>query len=367
MFNDTYAGRRVLVTGHTGFKGSWLVAWLHSLGAEVAGYSVDIPTTPSNFEAMGLTENIRDYRGDIRDRAALGAVLDEFRPDVVFHLAAQALVRRSYDEPAYTFEVNTLGTLNVLENLRLRPWVQAAVLITSDKCYRNVEWVWGYRENDALGGDDPYSGSKGGAELIAYSYMRSYFSAANGGTAVATARAGNVIGGGDWAHDRIVPDCMRAWTRGDSVTIRHPEATRPWQHVLEPLSGYLTLGAALCQGNSVANGESYNFGPPSSVNETVETLIKRVALSWPSARWQADETARGTRHEARLLKLSCDKALSDLEWHAVMTFPETVEFTAVWYRQFAEAGSPGMFEYTQEQISKFCALARERGLAWSRS
>lgn len=364
MFNGTYQGKRVLVTGHTGFKGSWLVAWLLRLGADVAGYAVDIPTEPSNFKVLGLDRRVRDYRGDIRDRAALAAAIDEFRPDIVFHLAAQALVRLSYDRPAETFEVNTLGTLNVMEVLRERPWVQAAVIITSDKAYRNVEWVWGYRETDHLGGDDPYSGSKGAAELVAHSYMRSYFRDP-AGTVVATARAGNVIGGGDWALDRIVPDCVKAWSRGETVTLRHPEATRPWQHVLEPLSGYLTLGATLLRRERSVNGESYNFGPPSSVNESVETLINLMSESWPAARWTVDESARGARHEARLLKLSCDKALADLSWHAALGFAETVAFTATWYRRYYQEGPDGMFAFAESQIDQYCDLARARRIEWS--
>jgi CDP-glucose 4,6-dehydratase len=365
MFGGVFAGRRVLVTGHTGFKGSWLTSWLLRLGAKVAGYSIDVPTQPSNFEVLGLGKRITDYRGDIRDRMRFAGALDEFRPEVVFHLAAQALVRLSYEEPARTFEVNAFGTLNVLECLRERPWVRAAVMITSDKCYRNVEWVWGYRETDVLGGDDPYSGSKGAAELISYSYMRSYFREASRATVVATARAGNVIGGGDWASDRIVPDCVRAWSRGSTVTIRHPEATRPWQHVLEPLSGYLTLATGLLARRKALCGESYNFGPPSSVNESVETLIRMIGASWPAARWRADESARGARHEARLLKLSCDKALADLSWRATLTFPESVGFTAAWYRRFVDHGADGMYEFAEGQVDAFCALALERGIPWS--
>jgi CDP-glucose 4,6-dehydratase len=364
MFSGAYKGKKVLVTGHTGFKGSWLTAWLLRLGAEVAGYSIDVPTEPSNFLVLGLDKRIRDCRGDIRDRAAFARAVDEFRPDVVLHLAAQALVRLSYDRPAETFEVNALGTLNVLEVLRERPWVSAAVIITSDKAYRNVEWVWGYRESDHLGGDDPYSGSKGAAELVAYSYMRSYFRDSRS-TAVATARAGNVIGGGDWALDRIIPDCVKAWSRGETVTLRHPEATRPWQHVLEPLSGYLALGARLLQRQPNVLGESYNFGPPSSVNESVETLIKVMSSAWPAAQWKVDESGRGARHEARLLKLSCDKALADLSWHAVLAFPETVTFTAAWYRNYYEHGAKGMFAFAESQIDRYCELARERRIAWS--
>ena len=365
MYHNVFSGRRVLVTGHTGFKGSWLTTWLLKLGAEVAGFSIDIPTTPSNFEILGLSSRIRDYRGDIRDRERFATVVDEVRPDIVLHLAAQALVRQSYEEPALTFEVNALGTLNVLEVLRTRPWIGAAIMVTSDKCYRNVEWVWGYRESDVLGGEDPYSGSKGAAELIAYAYISSFFRQSAAATAVATARAGNVIGGGDWAADRIVPDCVRAWSSGDTAVLRHPGATRPWQHVLEPLSGYLLLASRLWARDQRSTGESYNFGPALSVNESVETLIREIGQSWPAAKWRVDEASRSTRPEARLLKLSCDKALADLSWRTILTFPETVEFTAQWYRRHADGGAEAMFNFTLQQLDQYCGLAAQRGLEWA--
>src|SRR5437867_3482224 len=257
MFSNVYAGRRVLVTGHTGFKGSWLCTWLLELGADIAGYSLDIPTNPSNFEILALSQRLRHYQGDVRDREQLGRVFDEFRPEIVFHLAAQSPVRRSYCDPVTTFETNAIGTMNVLECMRQRAGVGVGVIITSDKCYRNVDWTWGYRENDALGGADPYSGSKGCAELITYSYVRSFFSGRQGAAAIATARGGNVIGGGDWTEDGLVPDCVRAWSKGDAAVIRHPEATRPWQHVLDALSGYLWLGSQLWCRNPQVVGEAY--------------------------------------------------------------------------------------------------------------
>src|SRR5439155_9346323 len=320
MFGGTYAGRRVLVTGHTGFKGSWLALWLAELRAVVAGYSLDIPTEPSNFEATSLARHVKHFAGDIRDRGRLASVLDEFRPEIIFHLAAQALVRKSYADPAATFETNALGTLNLLECIRQRPSVRAVVLITSDKCYRNVEWPWGYRESDTLGGEYPYSGSKACAELVAYSYYHSFFKRQPGAAAVATTRAGNVIGGGDWAPDRIVPDAVRAWAAGPPVIIRHPKATRPWQHVLEPLSGYLRVGHSLWERDERVAGESYNFGPNGSVDHPVESLLQMMAAAWPSAAWRVDETERRERPEATLLKLSCDKAHADLQWRAVLSF-----------------------------------------------
>ncbi|MEP6593237.1 MAG: CDP-glucose 4,6-dehydratase [Acidobacteriota bacterium] len=364
MFAGTYRGRRVLVTGHTGFKGSWLAAWLSELGATVAGYACGVPTTPSHFEAAALRDRLADHVGDIRDRARLGQVLDEFAPEIVFHLAAQALVRQSYADPVTTFETNAIGTLNVLECARTRPGIRAVVLITSDKAYRNVEWVWGYRETDALGGDDPYSGSKACAELIAHSYVRSFFPLEGPLAAVATTRAGNVIGGGDWAADRIVPDCVRAWSAGQVVRLRHPQATRPWQHVLEPLSGYLALGARLWTRSGVEAGAAYNFGPDGTVNHPVEALMAAMARLWPEARWERDPGAAGAVKEAMLLKLCCDRALFELQWRPVLSFDECVRMTTEWYRDYYAnpAGAPAR---TQAQIGQYTALASERGLAWA--
>lgn len=360
-FADIYRGRRVLVTGHTGFKGSWLALWLKHLGAEVAGFSVDVPSTPSNFELLGLEQHLKHYMGDIRDRCRLAQVIDEFKPEVVFHLAAQALVRRSYADPVTTFETNTMGMVNLLECLRIRPWISAAVLITSDKAYRNVEWCWGYRENDALGGNDPYSASKSCADIMAQSYFESYLR--HTPTQVAITRAGNVIGGGDWADDRIVPDCIRAWSLGESVVVRSPQATRPWQHVLEPLSGYLWLGVKLLQRSEGVNGESFNFGPDANVNQTVAELLAAMADRWPNVQWRTPRGFEDAGHEAQLLKLSCDKALFHLKWRAVMQFPETVAFTVDWYRSSHER-QRDMHNYSVDQIERYCQMARARGAAW---
>ena len=361
-FSEAYRGRRVFVTGHTGFKGSWLCQWLSHLGAQVAGFSVDIPTQPSNFEIAGLANDLTHYTGDIRDRATLAKALDQFRPDIVFHLAAQPLVGRSYADPAITFETNAMGMVNVLECLRQRPSVAAAVLITSDKAYRNDEWCWGYRETDALGGHDPYSGSKSCAELVVHSYFHSFFR--HGGTRVATTRAGNVIGGGDWAEDRIVPDCIRAWTRGERVVVRSPQATRPWQHVLEPLSGYLLLGERLIANQSSLNGEAFNFGPDAIVNQTVAQLIDAMCVQWPGTQWHVPEGMAQRGHEATLLKLSCDKALFHLKWRSALEFPETVKFTVDWYRHWHEQRGP-MREFARAQIDDYTALATQRGIGWA--
>lgn len=360
-FDDAYRGRRVLVTGHTGFKGSWLVQWLLQLGAEVAGYSVDIPSQPSNFELLGLDQRIRHYIGDIRDPQKLAAAIDEFKPDVVFHLAAQALVRRSYADPVGTFETNTMGMVQLLECVRQREWISAAILITSDKAYRNDEWCWGYREIDALGGHDPYSSSKSCADLIAQSYVYSFMR--EGKTRVAITRAGNVIGGGDWAADRIVPDCIRAWSSNESVAIRSPHATRPWQHVLEPLSGYLWLGARLLQGASGLHGEAFNFGPDAKVNQTVAELLDAMSARWPGTQWSVPQGFEEQGREAMLLKLSCDKALFHMQWSAILDFPETVAFTVDWYRNWHQ-GQVSMAAFTDSQITLYCEQAKARQAAW---
>ncbi|EGY25584.1 CDP-glucose 4,6-dehydratase [Desulfovibrio sp. A2] len=369
MFADAYRGRKVLVTGHTGFKGSWLTAWLLQLGAEVAGLSVDVPTSPANFDELGLGARITDIRADIRDRAAVCKAVADFAPEVVFHLAAQALVRKSYDDPAATIEANAMGTLNILEAVRCAPSVQAVVCITSDKCYRNDEWVWGYRETDHLGGEDPYSASKGCAEIIAHSYFRSFF---RNGVRCATTRAGNVIGGGDWAADRIVPDCARAWAAGKAVQIRSPWATRPWQHVLEPLSGYLWLGAKLLlneQGPFPLSGEAYNFGPAADVNNNVAEVVDALAPYWPGFASEMDRAGQAGMKECTLLKLCCDKSLAYLGWQATLNFAETIRFTAEWYRAFYApqgAARADMYAFTMNQIAEYSDKAAAKGLAWAK-
>ena len=367
MFHNVYRGKRVFVTGHTGFKGSWLCAWLVSLGAEVTGYSRDIPTNPSHFEAMHLAGHMHDVRGDIRDREHLCRAMAEAKPDIVFHLAAQALVRLSYDRPVETFEANVLGTLNVLEAVRACDSVQSLVLITSDKCYRNDEQVWGYRENDHLGGYDPYSASKGCAEIVAHSYFKSFF---GNGPRCATVRAGNVIGGGDWALDRIVPDCARAWAKNEPVLIRSPHATRPWQLVLEPLSGYLWLGALLYEKDSSRpfelSGEAFNFGPGAEVNNPVSDVVKGLARHWQDFESRMDMNQEMTRKECTLLKLCCDKALAALGWKATLDFDETIRYTAEWYQRYyrGDGMNTSMLDFTLGQISAYANAAEMRTQAW---
>ena len=369
MFDNAYHGRRVFITGHTGFKGSWLAAWLTRLGATVAGFSNGIPTSPSHFEAMRLDRHMEDLRGDIRDRESLARAMRRFKPDIVFHLAAQALVRASYENPTATFETNMLGSMNVLEAVRQTPSVSAVVMITSDKCYRNDEWVWGYRETDHLGGEDPYSASKACAEILAHSYFRSFF---REGPACATVRAGNVIGGGDWAQDRIVPDCARAWAGGQTVRIRSPRATRPWQLVLEPLSGYLLLGSRLLGHGAASSdpcGEAYNFGPEASVNNTVAEVVRALERHWPGFQSEMDSPENTGLKECTLLKLCCDKALAHLGWRATLAFDETIRYTAEWYHRFYRGfgdNAQGMLDFTQGQIAAYANMAEQREQVWTR-
>ena len=365
MFDNIYAGKRVLVTGHTGFKGSWLSAWLLSLGAEVAGFALEPPSTPSNFAVLGLENRLKHYLGDVRDLDAVRRVMLEFKPQAVLHLAAQALVRKSYADPLETFDINMRGTMHVLQAVRETPSVEAVLCITSDKCYRNDEWVWGYRETDRLGGEDPYSASKACAEITAHSWFKSFF---QNGPAAATVRAGNVIGGGDWAEDRIVPDCARAWDSEQAVQIRSPYATRPWQHVLEPLSGYLWLGACLLSGKHKPglplNQEAFNFGPGAEINHTVGEVVEALAEHWPGFTGQMDLAAARGRKECTLLKLCCDKALAHLDWRAVLDFQQTITFTADWYKTYYDSKAD-MYKFSLSQIHTYQALARAKGLAWT--
>ena len=363
MFESTYKGRRVLVTGHTGFKGSWLCAWLLDLGATVAGFSTNIPTKPSHFEVLRLTDRIEHFEGDVRNKGSLQKAIDKFCPEIVFHFAAQSLVRKSYEDPALTFETNSIGTLNLLECLRNQPSIKAAVLITSDKCYENVEWLWGYRENDRLGGKDPYSASKACAELISRVYMESFFK--KHGPNIATARAGNVIGGGDWASDRVVPDCVRAWSEKKPIITRNPKATRPWQHVLEPLSGYLTLGQKLFSGNSICKNQSFNFGPQEKINQSVGDLITEMTQYWPGAESKVQQDIDPSKSESTLLKLNCEKSSQFLQWRAVLDFSETVRMTGEWYQAFYNEKQTSIIETTSKQIQEYTEKATQSNLAWT--
>jgi CDP-glucose 4,6-dehydratase len=356
---ETYKNKKILVTGNTGFKGSWLIAWLLEMGADVYGLSNNIPTKPSHFDVAGLKQRIHYFEQDVRDLEGVTTIVDKIRPDFVFHLAAQPLVRLSYQDPITTLHTNIMGTAHILEALRLVGQPCTAIMITSDKCYDNVEWTWGYRETDPIGGRDPYSASKGAAELVIKTYAQSYFASDSSPVKVAVGRAGNVIGGADWALDRIVPDCMSSWSQKKTVEIRNPGATRPWQHVLEPLGGYLLLGANLSN-NALLNGEAYNFGPPSNQNYTVETLINEMGLHWDNIKWKDVSQKEDHVHEAGLLKLCCDKALHSLRWEPVLNFQETVKFTVDWYRSFYENQSGDIYSLTIKQVREYLAAAEKR-------
>jgi CDP-glucose 4,6-dehydratase len=364
QFDGAYVGKKVVVTGNTGFKGSWLTAWLLELGAKVYGISNGIPTAPlSLFEEAELEQKIEYKCTDVRDAEGIKKIFETIQPDFVFHLAAQPIVIQSYHDPVDTMSTNIMGTVNVLEALRKLENNCTAVMITSDKCYDNVEWLWGYRETDALGGKDPYSASKGAAELMIKSYYHSFFSKNVSKVRVAAVRAGNVIGGGDWAANRIVPDCIKAWFTKMPVEIRSPQATRPWQHVLEPLSGYLLAGKLLAE-QSELNGEAFNFGPNSDQNKTVLELIEALASYWGGdTNHLYNVIPNPNFKEAGLLKLNCDKALHLLQWKPVLNFNETAELTALWYKQ-ANQQTAGLYHYTVNQIKKYSELAAGRQLIW---
>jgi len=330
-----FRGKKVLVTGHTGFKGSWLTFLLAEAGAEVMGVALPPPTSPSHFDLLRLAGRIQHVEGDIRDPGLLTDAFARFQPEYVFHLAAQALVRQSYADPVGTFGVNVMGTVHLLEAVSKCASVRALVCVTSDKCYENLEWVWGYRENDRLGGHDPYSASKAAAEIVFSAYARSFF-ARRGDLGAATARAGNVIGGGDWASDRIVPDCVRAIQANVPVVLRNPGATRPWQHVLEPLSGYLLLATRLRE-DPARYQDAWNFGPPSTEERTVE-VVARTIVSHIGRGEVRIEPSLANHHEARLLQLNCDRAHHLLGWRPRWDVERTLSATALWYKSVMEGG-----------------------------
>ena len=365
LFN-AFNGPKVLITGHTGFKGSWLSLWLKQLGANVTGISIDIPSEPSHFDAANLSGMIDDHRVDIRDSESVRRTVQESQPDFVFHLAAQALVRPSYENPVETMMTNAIGPANILDALRGLDKPVTAVIITSDKAYDNVEWVWGYRETDRLGGKDPYSASKGMAELAIRSFVNSFFSTPDTNVRVGITRAGNVIGGGDWAVDRIVPDCIKSWSKSLMVDIRCPDATRPWQHVLEPLSGYLALAIQLSTNRNIVNGDAYNFGPPTDQSYSVRELIDEMSNHWDSVLWNDISNSKQHLHEAGILKLNCDKALFDLKWRPTLDFEETVKMTVEWYKQYYQNSTKSICNYSISQIEEYTQLARDRKLAWTK-
>lgn len=366
MYKKVYKDKVVLVTGNTGFKGSWLTMWLMNLGAKVVGISDAIPTKPSMFEILELKNKINHHFADINDRDTIQGLVLKYKPDFVFHLAAQPIVSSSYQDPLKTIQTNIIGTANLLDALRVSNHRCTAVFITSDKCYENVEWTWGYRENDRLGGKDPYSASKAGAEIVIYTYYHSFFSNSNSQVRLVSVRAGNVIGGGDWAVSRIVPDCVRAWAKQEAVVIRRPNATRPWQHVLEPISGYLTVGQMLHE-QIVLNGESFNFGPAADQTFTVQQTLEAIAENWSFKNNHERVIIQEDKsfHEAGLLKLNCDKALHKLRWKPVLDFKEATRFTAQWYSHYYAKGANGLAEFTVSQIDSYAGIANKMNIEWA--
>ncbi|MFN8575923.1 MAG: CDP-glucose 4,6-dehydratase [Candidatus Sericytochromatia bacterium] len=365
IFNNTYKGKKVLLTGHTGFKGSWVAQWLLELGADVCGYSLNPPTEINLFDKLNISNEINHNISDIRDYDSLIKVFKEFKPDIVFHLAAQPLVRESYITPIDTFQTNVIGTANVLEAIRYCDSVKAGVIITTDKCYENKEWVYGYRENDPMGGHDPYSASKGCAELVTSSYRNSFFNVDKFGDShnvtIASTRAGNVIGGGDWAVDRLVPDCIRALTKNETIIIRNPISTRPWQHVLEPLSGYLWLGAKMLE-DGKKYSEAWNFGPNDEDVLTVEELVKNVIKYWGNGEYKI--VSDKIYHEANLLKLDISKAFFKLNWKPVYKANNAIKKSIEWYKNYYQ-GSQDIKSLTIKQINEYINDAKELKIEWS--
>jgi CDP-glucose 4,6-dehydratase len=363
LLQRVYKGKKVLITGHTGFKGSWLAIWLAELGADLRGYALPPVTDRDNYVLAGLDGKITGITGDIRDYGKLSQVLEEFQPEIVFHLAAQAIVRQSYAEPKETFDVNIGGTVNLLEAVRKTGSVRVVINVTSDKCYENKEWVWGYRENDPMGGFDPYSSSKGCAELVTAAYRNSFFNPKDSHpTSLATVRAGNVIGGGDWSRDRIIPDCIRALMDHQPIEVRNPRAVRPWQFVLEPLSAYLWLAAEMYQKGDRYGG-AWNFGPDRDAIIPVRDVVSRIIKYWGDGNWldvsQGDQKGP---HEASFLSLDCSKAKTYLGWKPCLTIEQALEWTVEWYKNYRVVP---VSDFCVSQITRFTAIAREKDLPWS--
>ena len=362
LFSGIYKDKTVLVTGHTGFKGSWLVYWLNQMGANVIGYALEAPTTPNHFELLNL--DITSIKGNIKDLEHLNTVFQTYKPDIVFHLAAQALVKYSYENPIETYETNVMGTLKVFEASRINN-VKAIVNITSDKAYENREWIWGYRENDPMGGYDPYSSSKGCADLLATSYRNSYFNIneykKTHNTLLATCRAGNVIGGGDWAKDRLITDIMISVSQGKKVSIRNPKATRPWEHVLEPLSGYLHIGQKLLE-EKVEFAEAWNFGPTDEGSIAVEEVVQNVKKHWDKIDYEINIDPNQL-HEANLLKLDCSKAHILLKWKDVWDSQTTFEKTVKWYKSFYEEDKNIL---TEQDLDSYVYDAKQKEIEWTK-
>jgi CDP-glucose 4,6-dehydratase len=359
---ESYSSRSVYQTGHTGFKSQWLAEWLTSMGAKVTGFALDPPTQPSLFDALDIQDRLRHVVADVRDSDRLVAEVQAAEPSVIFHLAARALVRRAYEEPRDTFETNVMGTVNVLEAARACPSVRAVVIVTSDKCYENLETGRAFRETDPMGGRDPYAASKGAAELVTAAYRESFFT---DDAAVASVRAGNVIGGGDWASDRIVPDSVRALTAGEPIVVRNPDAVRPWQHVLEPLSGYLQLGTQLLEDGRRYQG-AWNFGPTEELSdEPVRWVVEQFVGEWGTGSWTAPTSAEGQPHEAQRLSLDSTKAREQLGWAPVWDPLTAVRRTASWYREYYRAPAKAR-DLVQHELQAYQEDARVAGLVWAR-
>ena len=361
MFDNFFKNKSVLVTGHTGFKGSWLSLWLYELGAKVTGLGLSPNTEPSHFELIRLQDLIAHTEGDIRNDEVVRRAFEKAKPEIVFHLAAQPLVRDSYDDPKTTFDTNIGGTVNVLEAIRSCSSVKAAVVVTSDKCYENKECVWGYRENDPMGGHDPYSASKGATEIVCASYFRSFFAKKALGPHIgfATARAGNVIGGGDWAKDRIIPDCIRALSKGEPIGVRNPNATRPWQHVLDPLSGYLLLTQRLLEDPERFSG-SWNFGPIENSHIRVIDIVNKFIAAWGDGKTQTIPSEANVPHEAHLLRLCIDKAIHELQWKPLLGGGDSIDWTVGWYKAW-HISNNDLRSLSLNQIRSFNEIAVKKG------
>ncbi len=358
MFDQFYKNKKILVTGHTGFKGAWLIIWLKELGADIVGYSLDPPYENGLYNLSGISDSIIDHREDLRDFPKLLEVFKKEKPEIVFHLGAQALVIDGYNSPLETFQTNTMGTANVLEAIRLTDTVKTAIMVTTDKVYENKEWIWPYREEETIGGYDPYSASKGACELIISSYRNSFFNTnkhAEHGKAIASVRAGNVIGGGDWCDNRIVPDCIKSMEKNKEIEVRSPNAVRPWQHVLEPIGGYLYLGAKMIK-DPISYSQAWNFGPENENIITVSELVTKLIKSYGKGHWKDTSNSRNL-HEATLLSLDINKAKTNLNWNPVLGIDATIEYTIEWYKNYTHSN---VLELTKDQIKNYVDLWKSK-------
>ena len=365
MFSKIFYNKKILITGHTGFKGSWMISWLKKLKPKkIIGIASNLPTRPSHYQSGLMSKLINNNKINLVEFKKMEKVFIKEQPDFVFHMAANALVRDSYTNPMKTWQSNLMGTVNILECLRKVKKKCVVVMVTSDKSYENKEWTKGYKETDRLGGNDPYSASKGASELIIKSYVKSFFSSKKNKIRLGVARAGNVIGGGDWAKDRIVPDCIKAWSKQKISKLRNPHSTRPWQHVIEPITGYLLLAKELSF-NKKLHGEAFNFGPQNKDNRKVIDLVKGMSKEWKNSKWQdVSKKMRGPK-EAKLLKLNCNKALKILKWKSILNFKQTMKLTIVWYKNFYEKKIL-ISKITDDQINYYCNLAKKQKIKWAK-